>query len=226
MVQTRHHIWIERCQQICKISFRYIHIILSSNTKTSFYRAIYLRPRSLKSFSSAISKFSRLTNDTVEGYCSLLASISFNSNRMSYTFNKARMKHKKLSVSNKNSYQHLKEFIFAYRTYKYWYGIASKICVRANYLTSQDNEWERERWRRAIKKATKTSFQVKVLFNIILWWKEKVYLVLRGQTYHLVNLSLDARTIFVNDEIKTRCNIFLCYVVDNDIKKIDWFQLK
>lgn len=46
----------------------------------------YLRPLSLASLSSAISSFKRLRKDTVEGYCSLLASISFNSNCISYTY--------------------------------------------------------------------------------------------------------------------------------------------
>lgn len=45
----------------------------------------YLRPLSPTSLSSVISTFNKLRNDIVEGYCSLLASISFNSNCMSYT---------------------------------------------------------------------------------------------------------------------------------------------
>lgn len=44
-----------------------------------------LRPLSPTSLSSAVSAFKRFRNDIVEGYCSLLASISFNSNLMSYT---------------------------------------------------------------------------------------------------------------------------------------------
>lgn len=47
----------------------------------------YLRPLSLKSLSSEIRAFNRLRNDIVEGYCSLLASISFSSNCISYTCN-------------------------------------------------------------------------------------------------------------------------------------------
>jgi hypothetical protein len=43
----------------------------------------YLRPLSLTSLSSAIRAFNRLRKDIVEGYCSLLASISFNSNCIS-----------------------------------------------------------------------------------------------------------------------------------------------
>ena len=45
----------------------------------------YLRPLSLTSLSSAISTFNKLRKDIVDGYCSLLASISFNSNCISYT---------------------------------------------------------------------------------------------------------------------------------------------
>lgn len=42
-----------------------------------------LLPLSPTSLSSAVREFKRFKNDIVEGYCSLLASISFNSNLMS-----------------------------------------------------------------------------------------------------------------------------------------------
>ena len=62
----------------------YLRIITEGKMKLRLQRKDqYLRPLSLTSFSSAIRAFSRLRKDIVEGYCSLLASISFNSNCIS-----------------------------------------------------------------------------------------------------------------------------------------------